>query len=492
MVRIFVTRQLAAGLALVAWAASQGAEAQASSAAGASAALQAAKAKAPNAQAQRPGPQKPAVAPARRAQVNANRANAKGVNDDSSNLVPRGLPARRLTGSDPWQPTSMLYLKGRKAMEHFGFIGFKDGGIAALNLNSSELLWAHEPLAAYGSTKAIHQKMGVVVTTTETGQVQAWDAWEGVLKWERSCPGGVVHRMLDIGGADDGFGFACATEVEARTLDGVRRWATPSPIGTLFKAASAVDSGKNICALALGTGISPGALALKLNSYTGAIMSSVDAPQAVVNGLSHGSFITTGGRLVWPTTGKVHTYSLCGDGDIAEADSVAADETATVEAVQDTPGIFSVTNGVVTGIFASAGPDLRRIKLVDRRATLGPVHGAIYGETGRWVAVLTQEQAGSQVQIINAKHGGDEGLALVPGSYSAAMFGVGERVVAQEDYGGNAFRAILATKTLDSVLAIQGSDVHWSRDGFLAESVVILSTTTTTTTFTTSGPAAEL
>lgn len=402
-----------------------------------------------------------------------------------------GLPVRRLSAADKWLATAMHYHKGREYETYFLYVGFQSGGVAKIFLNTGEVLWAHEPTAGSSGIKSLLYKplpdswgvAGVVVVVTDSGKVQAWDSEDGHLKWERSCPGAVAGTVVSVGGADDGVALACASEVEVRSLRGKVSWGAAAPVGFVFKASDMADSGHNFCTLALSS--TRGALSTKYDSYTGNVMSQREAPEAVAQALAGNAFIKTGAYLIWATPGKVHNFFMCGDEDVHSADALGAQPTALLEAVQDTPGVFTMTGTAATSVFRSTHKELALVFQANGRALAGPVHGATYAETGKWVAVASayDEQAGCRVRVVHIGHGGDGGCVAEPGAYSVAKYGKVARILVQEllERRGGGFRAFIATGFPDALVAVQGGGLHWARNGFGADSVLVQSNTTTTT-----------
>lgn len=391
--------------------------------------------------------------------------------------VASGVASRRLSATDQWLPTRMIYLRGPRDWQHRLFVGFQSGGVASVNSDTGELNWAHGPAAARGAVQGLLQKRGTLVSAAAGGVVQGWDINDGSLKWEHECPGGVWQKMLDVGGKSDAFAFACASAVEYRTIEGERVWRTAPPSGGDVKVAAAGLGGAWVCALATGTTGSAGASALRLDADSGQVLESVAVPEEVSAALGASNFIATGEYIVFFRSGTLYAYSVCGTEKLASLPlpgdlSVAP----TLENCQDTPGVFMVSNSKASSSYRIL-PDQLGIGLVaaeDAAAeATGPVYGAVYGETGNSVAVAVPRQAtlsqagGVEVSIRHAKFGDVQATAAAAGAFKAADHGTVHRIVVQQ-LGSGAFRALLATSR-QSLLAVEGSRILWARKEFSAQ-----------------------
>lgn len=375
---------------------------------------------------------------------------------------------RKLGAGDAWHPTAFLYLRGPRDWQHRAFVGLRSGAVASIALADGSVEWSNVPNNPQGAVQTLYQKHGVLVTASDSGTVQGWEVATGTLKWETACPSHVFQSVLDIGGIHDGFGLVCRQQIEYRTLSGDRLWTTKAPGMATLRAAAAVDNLRSICVLSLG---SAGTHALRIDAESGVVTETFAVPAQVGAALALPTGITAGDYFVYPAGDRLHAYPICGEGNSSDSDGRRSFESQPLEGlnstgillrpVQDTPGWFTLdgTNG--TAVYALAGVGITKIFMENVTALVGPVHGALHGETGKRLAVAAPRKEGYEVRVRHAHFGRQEAMPSTAGAYSLGQHGDVERVLVQQ-LVDRSFRAVVYT-VKGSLLAIERSKVVWAR-----------------------------
>lgn len=374
-------------------------------------------------------------------------------------------PSRELSGSS-WTPTYFIYLKGPRSWQFRTFVGSSTGSVVSIHQKSSDLCkdgdldWSFIPPSSLGEVNFMYHKLGVLVFATTGGHVKALSAENGNEQWSHMCPSTVLHTILDVAGAEDGFALVCKTHVEYRTLLGVTRWQSAA---TNLKAAFTTQDLATICLLSLNNDHTK---VLGFNVEDGSTVKSTTAPDEVNTALSSGSYVEVGEHIVFKSGSDLKTFPICGGK--TEVTGLTAGATAQLVDVQDSPDHFGIIEAGETTVVKLEPDGTLTFKRTETGAVLGPSYGAVYGEAGKFVTVATPDSGGWHIHI-KTPLGVVYRVASTSDTFDTSVHGNIERVLAIQREEGH-FRTVVSTDT-KRLLALEGplpsqslsSKLAWAR-----------------------------
>jgi len=336
------------------------------------------------------------------------------------------------------------------------FVGSSTGSVVSLHTESGIIDWKYEPSAALGAANQMYHKRGTVVMATDQGQIQALNANNGDAMWDHECPSTVLHTILDVGGKHDGFALVCKTHVNYRTIDGVSRWQSPA---TNLKAAYTTRDLGAICLMSL---IYDHTVVLKFDVEDGHTISNTTVPALVDAAVRAGNYIETGEHIIFKDGTELKTFPICGFGKI-EALGLTVTSSAILHEIQDSPEWFGIWDAGATKIVHLTSEGTVGIMRTEPgTAILGPAHGAVYGEAGKFCTVAKKDEATGSWHVHVKRPNGDlYKVASLPEAYNTAVHGNVEFVLAQQLQTGE-FRAMLTTSN-KQLVAVEGKTLKWAR-----------------------------
>lgn len=366
------------------------------------------------------------------------------------------VPARKLSGSD-WEPTYYIYLKGPREWQFRVYVGAADGSLVSIHTEDGRLDWSWVPSPTTGAVKLVYHKRGTVVLATTDGKIQALAADGGKELWDHECPSTVFHTIIDIGGAGssyDDFALICKSHIQYVTILGELGWQTSV---TNLKAAWRSRDSKHVCVLSVGASTTQ---RVWVAGLTGAVARSSDVPSEVHTAIVAGDYIEAGDHIVFKAGTDLKTYPLC-DGGVATL-GITVSNTAQLIDVQDSNDWFGISESGETRIVRLEPDGKVGMTTVEHStAILGASHGAVYGESGKFVAVATPKDGSYDVHV---KRPSGE---LYKTSSAAAALDVSthgniQRVLAQQLPISGFFRSIVSTDK-KRLLALQDTRLLWAR-----------------------------
>lgn len=343
------------------------------------------------------------------------------------------------------------------------FVASASGTVASVLLKDGTMQW-RRIASTEGGVRQLRASSRGLVTATDSGIVQTWKGSTGDLVWQREY-GEPVLELLVVGAQTQNVIVVRKGEIECRSMGGKSEWALSVAQagleGELWAAATSPEDSDSVCIIAAqADGSSPVSRMIQVAEHK--VTPRPDLPKAIGTALRRGSFILVDSHIVGLVKGQIIAAPVCG-GKESTFDLPSAD--FKLSKWQRTPGVFSVTNGVVTLVFGLDDTGVKRLRQFEGIAVVGPIISAHEDEPGQPVAVALTKEDGAQLQLMDPASGNVQPAMIVKG-YSSADHGPAELLLMHELKSGE-HRTIISAAD-HSFAGIQGEKVMWVREEALA------------------------
>jgi len=347
------------------------------------------------------------------------------------------------------------------------FVASASGAVASVLLKDGTMQW-RRMASTNGAVRLLRAANRGLVSVTESGSVQSWKGTTGDLIWQRDYSEPVLDLLLLGPAAKQTVAVLRKGEIEARTMAGKHEWslttgqADSALKAAFWAAASSPDDAGTICAInAEADGGSPASVHVKAD--TGKVAKTEELPKVVGTGLRRGTFMVVDAFVVTLVKGQLNAAPMCGG--VGSSFDLPTDGEFKLSKWQRTGSVFAVSNGATTLIFGIGEKGIKKLRVFEGTAVVGPIFSVHEDETGQPVAVAVTKEDGTQIQLMDPASGNVQPAMFAKG-YAAADHGPAELLLMHELRSGE-HRTVISAGD-HSFAGIQGDKVMWVREEALA------------------------